>query len=133
MSMTSTRCALPNSQPARNTIGDVVLKRDKIVASKIPSASSGFRSVSQFDVFLCHNSLDKPAVKRIAESLKELGIRPWLDEWSYGPVFRGKEHSNRKSSRSVRPQFLLAKKGSALGNRWNSMRFCVSSLNVVFL
>lgn len=38
-----------------------------------------------FDVFLCHNSADKPEIKRIAEQLKERGIVPWLDEWECRP------------------------------------------------
>jgi hypothetical protein len=38
-----------------------------------------------FDVFLCHNSKDKPEVKRIAEILINRGFRPWLDEWSLQP------------------------------------------------
>ena len=33
-----------------------------------------------FDVFLCHNSEDKPAVREIAQKLAEKNIRPWLDE-----------------------------------------------------
>lgn len=32
-----------------------------------------------FDVFLCHNSEDKPAVRQIAQMLVKEGIRPWLD------------------------------------------------------
>jgi TIR domain len=32
-----------------------------------------------FDVFLCHNSADKPMVRRIGQQLKEAGILPWLD------------------------------------------------------
>jgi TIR domain-containing protein len=38
-----------------------------------------------FDVFLCHNSADKPAVKRIGKQLQERGIFPWLDEWELPP------------------------------------------------
>lgn len=38
-----------------------------------------------FDVFLCHNSEDKPVVKKIGERLKERGILPWLDEWELRP------------------------------------------------
>ena len=38
-----------------------------------------------FDVFLCHNSIDKPAIKDIARQLKERGIRPWLDIWELSP------------------------------------------------
>jgi eukaryotic-like serine/threonine-protein kinase len=33
-----------------------------------------------FDVFLCHNSDDKPAVREIAQELTKESIRPWLDE-----------------------------------------------------
>ena len=34
----------------------------------------------RFHVFLCHNSKDKPAVRKIARSLEARNIRPWLDE-----------------------------------------------------
>jgi WD40 repeat protein/energy-coupling factor transporter ATP-binding protein EcfA2 len=34
-----------------------------------------------FDVFLSHNSREKPAVTRIAEKLKRNGLEPWLDKW----------------------------------------------------
>lgn len=37
------------------------------------------RDAGKFDVFLCHNSADKPAVQRICQRLKESGILPWLD------------------------------------------------------
>lgn len=33
-----------------------------------------------FDVFLSHNSQDKPIVREIWKMLRERGIRPWLDE-----------------------------------------------------
>lgn len=38
-----------------------------------------------YDVFLCHNSQDKPEVKAIGERLKEAGLLPWLDEWEFRP------------------------------------------------
>ena len=37
------------------------------------------REVQAFDVFLCHNSADKPTVRRIGQQLKEAGILPWID------------------------------------------------------
>jgi hypothetical protein len=43
------------------------------------------RISGHFDVFLCHNTADKPAVKRIAHQLQEAGILPWLDEWELRP------------------------------------------------
>jgi hypothetical protein len=38
-----------------------------------------------FDVFLCHNSQDKPTVKDIGKQLKDYGVLPWLDEWELRP------------------------------------------------
>jgi len=38
-----------------------------------------------FDVFLCHNSEDKPAVREIARRLVGEGIKPWLDEEEIRP------------------------------------------------
>jgi len=35
---------------------------------------------NQFDVFLAHNSADKPQVRIISNKLKELGLKPWIDE-----------------------------------------------------
>lgn len=34
-----------------------------------------------FDVFLSHNSREKPAVERLAKKLKRAGLEPWLDKW----------------------------------------------------
>lgn len=39
----------------------------------------------RYDVFLSHNSRDKPAVERIAELLKRAGLEPWLDKWCLTP------------------------------------------------
>ena len=33
-----------------------------------------------FDVFLSHNSQDKPIVRHLADALVARGVRPWLDE-----------------------------------------------------
>jgi hypothetical protein len=38
-----------------------------------------------FDVFLCHNSEDKPAVRDISKKLTREGIKPWLDEREIRP------------------------------------------------
>jgi len=38
-----------------------------------------------FDVFMCHNGEDKPAVIEIAERLQTQNIKPWLDEWELRP------------------------------------------------
>ena len=39
----------------------------------------------KFDVFLCHNSEDKPAIREIAHELIEKDITPWLDEEQIRP------------------------------------------------
>jgi hypothetical protein len=35
----------------------------------------------QYDVFLSHTQADKPRVRRLAERLREAGLRLWFDEW----------------------------------------------------
>jgi GUN4-like/TIR domain len=40
---------------------------------------------TEFDVFLCHNSEDKPEVEEIAHQLKAIGLTPWLDKWELPP------------------------------------------------
>ena len=42
-------------------------------------------ATTEFDVFLSHNSADKPAVESIAQQLLAAGIRPWLDSWNLVP------------------------------------------------
>ena len=39
----------------------------------------------QYDVFLSHNTGDKPQVRRLAERLKKAGLRVWFDEWVIRP------------------------------------------------
>ena len=38
-----------------------------------------------FDVFLCHNSSDKPTVRTLGEELKKRGLNVWLDEGELVP------------------------------------------------
>ena len=38
-----------------------------------------------FDVFLSHNSKDKPLVRQIGEALRDRGLKVWLDEWELVP------------------------------------------------
>ncbi|MCB9502421.1 MAG: TIR domain-containing protein, partial [Deferribacteres bacterium] len=47
--------------------------------------SKGKISTGEFDVFLCHNSEDKPAVRQLYEDLQKEGISPWLDEKELRP------------------------------------------------
>jgi GTPase SAR1 family protein len=38
------------------------------------------RKDGAFDVFLCHNSQDKPAVRELAQELADMGLLAWIDE-----------------------------------------------------
>jgi hypothetical protein len=39
----------------------------------------------QYDVFLSHNPQDRPRVRRLAERLRDAGLRVWFDEWAVAP------------------------------------------------
>jgi energy-coupling factor transporter ATP-binding protein EcfA2 len=41
--------------------------------------------MSEYDVFLSHNSADKPAVEELARRLVKKSIQPWLDTWNLIP------------------------------------------------
>jgi nucleotide-binding universal stress UspA family protein len=47
----------------------------------------GKEEAAEFDVYLCHNWEDKPAVRVLAQQLRERGLRPWLDERELRPGF----------------------------------------------
>lgn len=56
----------------------------------------------EYDVYLCHSSEDKPAVRELAERLREDGLRVWFDEWNIQPGDRiskriqyGLQHSRK--------------------------------------
>jgi len=39
----------------------------------------------KYDIFLSHNSADKPAIEELARRLVKEGIQPWLDKWNLIP------------------------------------------------
>ena len=41
--------------------------------------------VHRYDVFLSHNSADKPLVERLARKLRDVGLSPFLDKWHLIP------------------------------------------------
>lgn len=95
--------------------------RDVIVGFSILSAFSQNRAMRQsadfrYDVFLSHNTGDKPQVRRLAERLKKAGLRVWFDEWVIRPgddiylaIERGLE--------AARVQ-VLCLSPAALGSEW---------------
>ena len=51
----------------------------------VTSSLQGKIATNDYDVFLCHNTADKPNVVIIGEKLKKLGILPWLDKSELRP------------------------------------------------
>src|SRR5882724_4716437 len=47
--------------------------------------TKAMRKTFAYDVFLSHNAKDKPAVRELAERLKQDGLRVWFDEWGIQP------------------------------------------------
>jgi GTPase SAR1 family protein len=56
--------------------------RDSAAAAVVLRAKE---EAAEFDVFLCHNWKDKPAVRELAQCLRARGLRPWLDERQLRP------------------------------------------------
>jgi len=55
-------------------------------------SSTGSSSGKAYDVFLCHNSADKPQVRQVYEALKVCGLKPWLEQEDYGRATAGGPH-----------------------------------------
>ncbi len=70
----------------------------------------------EYDVFLSHSSKDKAIVRRIAERLREDGLRVWFDEWLLAP---GDSIPSRIEEGLERSRVLvLCMSANALGSDW---------------
>lgn len=69
-----------------------------------------------YDVFLSHNSKDKPSVRRLADRLKQAGLRVWFDEWCIrsGDIISLKVDEGLEQSRVL----LLCVSPNALASGW---------------
>lgn len=69
-----------------------------------------------YDVFLSHNSFDKPRVRLLAVRLKEAGMRVWFDEWTikHGDIIALKVDDGLEQSRVL----LLCISPNALASGW---------------
>jgi GTPase SAR1 family protein/nucleotide-binding universal stress UspA family protein len=71
-------------EPAQDTDQETAAMDASADAGRDIAAAStvrrGQEEVPEFDVFLCHNADDKPAVRDLAQKLRDRGLRPWLDE-----------------------------------------------------
>jgi tetratricopeptide (TPR) repeat protein len=81
-----------------------------------------------FDVFLSHNSKDKPAVRQIAEALRdERGLRVWLDEWELPPGVPWQDELEQ-IIRTVRSSAVLVGKDGLGPWEIPEMRGCLSEM-----
>jgi hypothetical protein len=71
----------PASIPAPPPASSESNQREAVLQAQLAAK----RASGRFDVFLCHNGADKPAVRAIGRALKTRGILPWLDEWELPP------------------------------------------------
>jgi len=69
-----------------------------------------------YDVFLSHNAKDKPRVRRLAERLKQAGLRVWFDDWNVrsGDIIALKVDEGLEQSRVL----LLCISPNALASGW---------------
>jgi WD40 repeat protein/DNA-directed RNA polymerase subunit RPC12/RpoP len=69
-----------------------------------------------YDVFLSHNSRDKPRVRKLAVRLRDAGLRVWFDEWVIKPgddIYLAIEHGLEAARVQV-----LCLSPAALGSDW---------------
>jgi hypothetical protein len=74
------RAAAPVHAPPAAALTDILPEEG--ITERLLDAK---RAEGRFDVFLCHNGADKPAVRAIARALRARGLLPWLDEWELPP------------------------------------------------
>jgi hypothetical protein len=67
--------------PSRPNPNESTLPRKEMPVPQEPTVQHD----KKFDVFLCYNSEDKAAVKKIAQQLKARSVVPWFDEWELRP------------------------------------------------
>lgn len=80
-------------------IGDISWERNvtELAAYLITRVA---RQPATFDVFLCHNSRDKPIVRNIAAHLRKMGLKPWLDEVDLRPGVSSQRQLDKEISRA---------------------------------
>jgi hypothetical protein len=73
--------------------------------------------VATFDIFLSHNSRDKPAVERLAEKLKRERLEPWIDKWCLTPGTRWQDQLVKGLRASATCAFFI---GATCAGDWAS-------------
>jgi dTDP-4-dehydrorhamnose 3,5-epimerase len=79
---------LPNYSRADAQRDEQAAASARDAAASVALVIEDKRQKKDFDVFLCHNSVDIAAVKDIGRKLMDRGILPWLAEWEIQPFVR---------------------------------------------
>jgi nucleotide-binding universal stress UspA family protein len=87
-------------------------------ASPMPSPAAPDASAPPFDVFLAHNSQDKPQVEQLAALLRARGMRPWLDSEQIPPGRLWQEVLRTALAQALTAAVIL---GSAGPGRWQAL------------
>ncbi|WP_420861955.1 TIR domain-containing protein [Algirhabdus cladophorae] len=70
----------------RGILSEIGVVDAKVLGDEAAAALIQSKAESEkFDVFLCHSTIDKSEVKKIALQLRSYGIMPWFDEWQVRP------------------------------------------------
>jgi len=80
------------------------------------AADTGVGDSFEYDVFLSHNTKDKPRVRRLAERLRQAGLRVWFNKWNVrsGNIISRKVDEGLEQSRVL----LLCISPNALASGW---------------
>ncbi len=95
----------------------VAARRASFLAASTDGAGQG--TVTEFQVFLSHNSQDKPTVRELARCLEDRGIRVWLDEEQLIP--------GRNWQPLLEDGIRRSWTGAVLVERFQSTRICTNS------
>jgi hypothetical protein len=112
----------------------VLLSSDKVILQYPLAAiirTPGTNMNGSFDVFLSHNSKDKPTVRQLAKALQARGLQVWLDEEQLVPGRPWQEALERVIQAAHTAAVLVGKDG--LGP-WEipEMRACLSQFIASF-
>ncbi len=68
-----------------STVGTVFADQSSAVEMPTIESTTRSRNDGSYDVFLCHNSRDKPMVRELYARLRARGLMPWLNEEELRP------------------------------------------------
>lgn len=113
----SLRTAESQRTPTRSLVRQgMVLKLDKEADEKrrhqmYSAVLQGKKANNEYDVFLCHNNLDKSRVQEISRKLETFGVLAWLDEYELEPGAQWEEQVEEKIEKCQSLAFFLGNNG----------------------